>query len=60
MINDHLKYIIYNLDYNIVLELEKSNPDALKNLCLLYTLSLQLEKEKNERKQRKTPRKYRN
>ena len=37
--------------------MENINPGALNNLCLLFTLNLQLEKEKNDRKQRKAKRK---
>ena len=54
---NHLKYIIKNLDYEIVMEMELLNPGALNNLCMLFTLNLQIEKERYERKQRKTKRK---
>ena len=50
-------YIINNLDHELVREMEIMNPGALKNLCSLYSVNLQLEKEKNDRKQRKTKRK---
>ena len=57
MINN-LRYIIKNLDYEIVRDIELINPGALNNLCILYTLSLQIEKENYGRTQRKTKRKH--
>ena len=57
MINN-LRYIIKNLDYEIVRDIELINPGALNNLCILYTLSLQIEKENYGRTQRQTKRKH--
>ena len=54
---NNLKYIINNLDHELVREMEIMNPGALNNLCILFTVNLQLEKENNGRKQRKTKRK---
>ena len=51
---NNLRYIINNLDYEIVQGMEKLNTGALDNLCMLYSLNLQIEKESYGRKQRKT------
>lgn len=56
----NIRYIFKNLDEEIVEEIEYHNPGGLYKLCQLYSLSLQLEKEKNDRKQRKTSGKNRN
>ena len=53
MVNN-LRYIIKNLDYEVIRDMESINPGALKNLCLLFSINLQLEKERYGRKQRKT------
>ena len=49
--------MINNLNYEVVQDMERINPGALKNICTLLTLNLQIEKENYERKQRKTKRK---
>jgi hypothetical protein len=43
---DHLRYIFHNLDSDLVADIENSTPGGLKMLCQLYTLQLQLEKER--------------
>jgi|TARA_R110000782_G_scaffold168322_2_gene260408 hypothetical protein len=43
---NYIRYIFHNLDAELVEDIEKNNPDGLKMLCILYTLELQLEKEK--------------
>jgi hypothetical protein len=54
LILNNLRYIINNLDYELVQEMEKMNPGALNNLCILYSVNLQLQKERYGRKQRET------
>jgi hypothetical protein len=55
----NFKYIFKNLDWEIVEDIEYHNPGGLYKLCQLYTLSLKLENEENDRKQRKAIRKRR-
>ena len=43
---NYIRYIFHNLDAELVEDIEKNNPDGLKMLCVLYSLELQLEKEK--------------
>ena len=52
----NIKYIFNNLDEEILEDIEYHNPGGLYKLCQMYSLSLQLEKEENDRKQRKTVR----
>ena len=49
MILNNLRYIINNLDYELVQEMEKMNPGALNNLCTLYSVNLQLQKERRRK-----------
>jgi len=55
----NIRYIFNNLDEEILEEIEYNNPGGLYKLCQIYSLSLQLENEENDRKQRKTIRKRR-
>jgi len=50
----NIRYIFKHLDEEVVEEIEFNNPGGLHKLCQIYTLSLQLEKEEYDRKQRKT------
>ena len=43
---DHLRYIFHNLDAELVQDIERNTPGGLKMLCQLYSLQLQLEKER--------------
>ena len=43
---DHLRYIFHNLDVELVQDIERNTPGGLKMLCQLYSLQLQLEREK--------------
>ena len=43
---DHLRYIFHNLNIELVNDIEKFTPGGLQSLCLLYSLQLQLEKER--------------
>jgi len=43
---DHLRYIFNHLDGELVSEIEENTPGGLKMLCNLYSLQLQLEKER--------------
>tara|TARA_R110002051_G_scaffold114348_3_gene187251 strand:+ start:1251 stop:1430 length:180 start_codon:yes stop_codon:yes gene_type:complete len=43
---DHLRYIFHNLDIELVKDIEKFTPGGLQTLCQLYSLQLQLEKER--------------
>ena len=43
---DHLRYIFNHLDGEIVTNIEENTPGGLKMLCNLYSLQLQLEKER--------------
>jgi len=43
---DHLRYIFRNMDADLVLDIEENTPGGLKMLCNLYSLQLQLEKER--------------
>ena len=43
---DHLRYIFNHLDGEIVINIEENTPGGLKALCNLYSLQLQLEKER--------------
>jgi|TARA_R110002020_G_scaffold324738_1_gene540360 hypothetical protein len=52
----NIRYIFKHLDEEVVEEIEFNNPGGLFKLCQIYTLSLQLEKEEYDRKQRKTKR----
>ena len=44
--NSYLRYVMQNLDSELILDIEKGNPGGLKLSCMLYSLELQLEKEK--------------
>lgn len=44
--NNYIRYIFNNLDAELVIDIEKSNPRGLEVLCMLYALELQLQKEK--------------
>jgi hypothetical protein len=44
--NNYIRYVLDNLDSELVYDMEKGNPGGLKLLCMLYSLELQLEKEK--------------
>ena len=50
----NIRYIFKHLDEEVVEEIEYNNPGGLFKLCQIYTLSLQLEKEEYDRKQRET------
>jgi len=52
----NIRYIFKHLDEEVVEEIEYNNPGGLFKLCQIYTLSLQLEKEEYDRKQRETQR----
>mgnify|MGYP003131726929 FL=1 len=43
---DHLRYIFHNLDAELVQDIERNTPGGLKMLCQLYSLQLQLERER--------------
>ena len=43
---DHLRYIFHNLDEDLVRDIEDNTPGGLKLLCQLYSLQLQLERER--------------
>lgn len=43
---DHLRYIFRNMDADLILDIEENTPGGLKMLCNLYSLQLQLEKER--------------
>ena len=43
---DHLRYIFHNMDADLVKDIEKNSPGGLKMLCQLYSLQIQLEKER--------------
>jgi len=43
---DHLRYIFSHLDGELASEIEENTPGGLKMLCNLYSLQLQLEKER--------------
>jgi|TARA_R110001583_G_scaffold190371_1_gene354567 hypothetical protein len=52
----NIRYIFKHLDEEVVEEIEYNNPGGLFKLCQIYTLSLQLEKEEYDGKQRETQR----
>ena len=43
---DHLRYIFHNMDTELLIDIEKNTPGGLAMLCQLYTLQIQLEKER--------------
>ena len=43
---DHLRYIFNHLDGELAFNIEENTPGGLKSLCQLYSLQLQLEKER--------------
>ena len=43
---DHLRYIFNNMDGQLASDIEENTPGGLKMLCSLYSLQLQLEKER--------------
>ena len=43
---DHLRYIFKHMDVDLILDIEENTPGGLKMLCNLYSLQLQLEKER--------------
>tara|TARA_B100001094_G_scaffold292648_1_gene312000 strand:+ start:382 stop:564 length:183 start_codon:yes stop_codon:yes gene_type:complete len=43
---DHLRYIFSHLDGELAADIEENTPGGLKMLCNLYSLQLQLEKER--------------
>ena len=43
---DHLRYIFSNMDGELAADIEEKTPGGLKMLCNLYSLQLQLEKER--------------
>ena len=43
---DHLRYIFHQLDGELASNIEETSPGGLKVLCQLYSLQIQLEKER--------------
>ena len=43
---DHLRYIFSHMDEELAADIEEKTPGGLKMLCNLYSLQLQLEKER--------------
>ena len=43
---DYLRYIFNHLDGELAFNIEENAPGGLKSLCQLYSLQLQLEKER--------------